>query len=415
MITIETVRIIKKKAWQNFFKQNKSNFKNYSEPCFAKGYLELTRYINIQSMTPDLKTLLDDFIFDYLSFEQMNTHIIDKIEINQPKENSSLKEYFEGIHPLINADISFFDEDIIDKEHEENKQQLLINTDLNDMQIFSIENMPCLLKSEINYDRTTYKINDIIMLFKMKKSTHRNEPKNIYLTLTLDFNNQVFDIGYQAHLLEQYSNIKFEETMKIFKDYFIEKFNIMNIKYSVFDEDNLKRILFLIFSSISSPIEEALYETLPDNIEELIGEFLQQFNIQLNESSIQQFEAIIFQSYADMNNNVFVQGLYNNGHIFRFGYVENNDTRIISRNDNRDPIYTSPIYWSIKKLIYDAERIFTLGVTWPIIDEEGNLFENAVKVDIINSKIQLYFYTADERKLGRRRLLDAKEKIINLL
>lgn len=416
MISIETIRNINKNEWQVFFSKRKKFFKGYTKPLESYGFSELTNYINEQYTDIQKKELLDDFIFNYLIFEQTNAHIIDKVEIGFPEfDEEDYATHLES-YPCFNS--SFSDENNITDMHKLSIQRSFEELKLSDREKeLKLNNTPCLLRFTYQYDNTLEKIVKINLILKLQKSLHKNEPKNIYVGVTIDLNKNILDLGYQKNLIEQYSPLKFEETLLTVKQYIINELSFITIRYLHFDEDKLKKTLFKLFSSISTPIEEKLYESLPSNTDKLISGLLKNFNLQLDESNRKQFEAIIFQSYSDKNKKVFVKGLYQDGHVFRFGYMEEKNTRIISRNDEQEPIYTSPIYWNIKNLIYDVERIFSLGICWPLQVETAE-FKNTVKIDIINSKIHLYFYRLTYKEkisIGKERLLDVRERILGLL
>ncbi|EML6323895.1 hypothetical protein QCQ60_004179 [Bacillus cereus] len=62
----------------------------------------------------------------------------------------------------------------------------------------------------------------------------------------------------------------------------------------------------------------------------------------------------------------------NGGYIFGFSFIDRKITRSTNRNEERNPVYSSPIYWNLKSVVKVYEEISELGVYWKFNKKDFN-------------------------------------------
>lgn len=422
MISIETVRTINKTRWLHLFQNNRELFRDYSRPCQNAEFRDLTNYLNnICFLNASCERKLNEFLFESFSYEQTNSHRIERIAFTSQLP-INYDEFIVNNASILRIGNTFKSEVELYSTIEQQKEidiQNLRDTEIADNErIFKIRNKPILVQSVATRDPDNHEnLNQVSMLFKVASTTHiRNDRKNIFFNVTVDYKNKIMDIGYSKNLAEYNSPLNLQTIYNLILDYLNELCheNSLGVITYKFDEEQLKRVLYSLFSDISIPIEEELYNALPSDTNYHIQKFLKAFNLEEKDEKIRQLQAVIFQEYGDAEAKNFREGLYDYGFIFRFGFMQGKSTRIISRNENEKPIYTSPIYWNLKELIHREGKLFSVGVSWPLEIETENI-SNLTKLDIINSKIYIYYYANEHKNIGKERINHVRTILTDLL
>lgn len=241
-------------------------------------------------------------------------------------------------------------------------------------------------------DLITIRREDQKIIFLFKQSTVElgigKEKCNFYIPCVLDFKEKHMEIRVNQHLLRHISRVNGIKLKNIIEKMcsFVNN-SLFKVIGGNIDEEN---VLLSVAKSTETKIHKGLYSLFSlestkslDLIKKKVTEAEQKGSTKITEQVLRDniskylqdellisnpepyVEKVMSVKYQDTAQQIKKKEFIDNGgYIFGFSFIDRKITRSTNRNEERNPVYSSPIYWNLQSVVKVYEEISELAVYW---------------------------------------------------
>ncbi|MFV0941169.1 hypothetical protein [Bacillus thuringiensis] len=132
--------------------------------------------------------------------------------------------------------------------------------------------------------------------------------------------------------------------------------------YNLFSIESAKSLKLIKEKVVENEAKQGTKKT-EEQLRKNISKYLKkELSISNPEQYVERVMSVKYQDTAQqIRPSVFVA---NGGYIFGFSFIDRKITRSTNRNEDRKPVYSSPIYWNLKGVVKQYEEISELAVYW---------------------------------------------------
>lgn len=261
--------------------------------------------------------------------------------------------------------------------HKESKDEALASfkkIEIQNCQINNHNGKP----NEFQLIHTKYENDSINLLFRSGISLN-DEYKQIIFTISciINLEQNYMQINFKKDIRNKCGK-KLSETLKQVIDY-ITNLNIIQVQ--TFYPAVIKEKLFLMFKEESDRadlvIKQAAGEDLFENKLQSAKDFLEQtFEVDENQNEyfskyINRLMSIPYHQFAL----TMTDGKFGDRFMFAFSFYDGKNTRSITRNSDKNHVYTGNLYWVLKDLIIDKRKISSISMFYKISSSNFDLIK----------------------------------------
>ena len=208
----------------------------------------------------------------------------------------------------------------------------------------------------------------------------------------LDFQNKMISIGYNENDFKK-TEMKNQDFISRCTNDLSEIMDFFSIRLTNPDPYIYKRLLFNLYERWTTEVEIILEQNVPESFNSSVSEFLSAIAVEERESYVKQLKSILFQEVARPELITDDDTIYPNGWVMRFAFKDGDFTKASSRTDEFEPVYASPIYWSLKDIINERRELLELGLAINLSNDfEGGHPMIYVRIELIQDYLSIYFY-----------------------
>lgn len=366
---LQTISNISKVDISDFWKEHK--LEHYSKYVSPSGYEPLSEYFQ-ENLNEVQRKALNDFIFEKL-YNKINRQFLLPFTFNG---EDTLPEF-----------IKIDDNNTVRISQEHPEIEDAIST--HEKTCFFEQSDDCLFLKFIFSDGY---LRNIIILKNMDIIETDNSSSFFVASYNLDFQNKMISVGYNENDFKKIE-IKNQDFISQCIHYLSEVEDFFSFQVTNPDPYIYKKLLFNLYERWTTEVEIILEDNVPENFSNSVSRFLSSIAVEERESYVKQLKSILFQEVARPELTTENDTIYPNGWVMRFAFKDGDFTKASSRTDEFEPVYASPIYWSLKDIINERRELLELGLAINLSSafDEGHPMIY-VRMELIQDYLSIYFY-----------------------
>lgn len=284
---------------------------------------------------------------------------------------------------------------------------------------------------------------DLLLLFNYGTQITRKkkEEKQFLVSCRINFEHKILSIGLKDSMISQINEndkANFENKRTVLIKKIIRQIKMMGVEVENFSSEKIESALYKMFVVESNKALEVIKTKLTTNdpdsktikeFQDITEKFLvEQLKLINPKGFIDKAMSLKYQDQAmEMDSGEYIS---HGGYIFGFSFVEKDITRSENKNDKRQPIYKSELYWSIKDIIDKYPRLSNLSMFWRFNkfdfdilvykSDSNDLASAEVEYRSLNNELIIYYFVKssnnridNEASLNRKRREDFAIQKIN--
>lgn len=238
------------------------------------------------------------------------------------------------------------------------------------------------------------KLKSILLLLKIDTISGKYGLTHVFCSVTIDVVNEVVLIKFDH---SQFEDLK-EEPLVILESLKNtlsglgaegNKFLGLNLSIISLNKHLTLKAIYMMFKELSNEAESILKSKVNKETEDKIIAFINSISLkEVKQEYIEQVKAVIYQ---DISSNM-KEEIFRKGWVFRFHFREGDHTRATSKQDKRQPVYSSKTFWQLKELIHSEEEMYEAGFHWNLNETPGDEKFVDVRVEQKNGTMILHYY-----------------------
>lgn len=394
---------------------NKKVFEEITKSAFGRERINnvLTGYINELEASKELQNqnkidYIEDSFFKFLFYQDQDTYY-----------NKRISESTDSIEKIIKK---------IKKDKYFSK--------FLDKKLYRIKNNTGLMTIRQEEDDLLFLYN-----FGTQVTPIKEEEKQFLVSCRVNFKQKLLLIGLKDSMVSKINEddkAKFENKRTKLIKKVIKQIKVLGIEVENFSSERIESALYEMFVDESKKALEVIKNKLTSNDPD--SKTIQDFKDLTEEFLVDQLKLINPQEFIDKAISLKYQDqamemdaseyVSQGGFIFGFSFVEKDITRSENKNDKRQPIYKSELYWSIKDIIDKYPRLSNLSMFWKfnkkdfsklVVDSNlDDLSSIELEYRSLNNELILYYFVKSKNNkidnttsLNRKRREDYALRKIN--